>query len=312
MLRPITIGLTRALSRVVTPLERDGLCLDPELHVLCAAQEWMPRLHDIDPELSRARYRRSSRLGGPARVELHSVEDQGRLRIYRPGPAASRGLLYFHGGGFVIGSIDTHDSICRRLASDSGRVVISGEYRLAPEHPFPAAIEDVEAMWRQCQDLGLDSLAVGGDSAGGNLAAVLSQRVEGIERQLLIYPGTDFVGPYPSKALFAEGLMLTEQLKRWFTFTYAQGADMKDPRMSAINGQLGGLPPAHVIVAGFDPLRDEGIAYAEAMRAAGGEVELVRFDSLVHGFLNIAGLSRASDSALTAIASLIAVDSDHG
>ena len=312
MLRSLAKGLVRSLSGVVSPLERDGLTLDAELAVICGADNWTPRLHDVDPAVSRSRYLRSCRLAGPSRIELFGVEDGERRRIYRPSPDADRGLLYFHGGGFCIVSNETHDTICRRLARDTGRVVISGDYRLAPEHPFPAAVEDAVKHWEACQELGLRSIAVGGDSAGGNLAAVVAQRVEGVERTLLIYPGLDMARRYASMDLFGTGLLLSEELKKWFIDHYTQGTSLEDPALSPVVGQLAGQPPAHIVVAGFDILRDDGLAYAAALQDAGAEVEVVRFDSLTHGFLNVAGLSRASDAALTATAALIAIDSAHG
>ena len=300
--------VVRSLAAVARPREIDGQVLDPEIEALCRLDRLLPDLHGGSPRRSRARYLRSCRLAGPKRVPME-VEDRGRLRLYRPGPT-EHGLLYFHGGGFVIGGRDSHDTICRRLARDSGRLVISAEYRLAPEHPFPAAVEDAIALWHEARPL-VPHLAVGGDSAGGNLAAVVAQEVQGVERQLLIYPGVDMRGGTRSMELFAEDLLLSRELKDWFLDHYLQGADKTDPRLSPILGQPG-PSPAHLVVAGFDILRDEGLAYAELLRGAGVEVEVVRFDRLPHGFLNIAGLSRASDSALTAIAALIRVDSAHG
>jgi len=312
VMRSLAKTLVRGIGRVRTPWERDGLVLDPEMTVICSADRFFPRLYDISPERSRARYLRSCKLAGPDRVELDSIEDTGNLRVYRPSASADRALLYIHGGGFVIGSIATHDSICRRLARDSGRVVCSLEYRLAPEHPFPAAVEDVVAAWETVSAMGFSSVAVGGDSAGGNLSAVLAQTAPGVEAQLLIYPGCDMATRYPSEDLMAADLLLSDELIRWFLDQYVGDADRADPRLSPLRGVRPDLPPAWVIVAGFDPLRDEGIAMFQRLRDAGVTAELVRFDSLPHGFLNVAGLSAAADAALTAIGSLIRVDSGHG
>jgi acetyl esterase len=225
-------------------------------------------------------------------------------RIYRPEAArgaGTPGLVWFHGGGFVIGSIESHDGICRRLAKEAGVVVLSVDYRLAPEHPFPAAVHDAVAATRWVVDnaatLGIHprAIAVGGDSAGGNLAAVTAHALRtGPHRpafQLLIYPATDFTRGHPSHTHFNRGLVLTKESMDWFTQNYLPSKDdVRDPRASCIFADdLAGLPPAFVLTAGFDPLRDEGRAYAERMRAAGVVVEHHCSEAAVHGFLNMAG-----------------------
>jgi acetyl esterase len=224
-------------------------------------------------------------------------------RLYRP--SAGGGLpiiVYFHGGGWVVGSVAGSEATCRRLANASGCAVLSVEYRLAPEHPFPAAVDDTYAATRwaaaNASALGCDPdrLAVAGDSAGGNLAAVvcLMARDAGtprIARQLLIYPVIDARAGYPSYADNAEGPGLTGAAMAWFVRHYAPSpADREDPRVSPILARShAGLPPAMVITAEYDPLRDEGEAYAERLRAAGVPVDARRYDGMTHGFWGLAG-----------------------
>jgi len=274
------------------------------------------------PEQARALNRRgAAACAGPplpmARVEgLEIPGPAGTIpaRLYVPtgaAPTPSPLLVYFHGGGWVIGDLDTHDSICRFLATAAGVLVLSVDYRLAPEHPFPAAAEDAGAAFRWAAangaELGADParIAVGGDSAGGNLAAVTSllARDGGGPRpamQLLIYPVTDAVGGQRSRQLFAEGFLLTKADMEWFEAHYLpSGVAHDDPRVSVLHaGDLSGLPPAYVTTAGFDPLRDEGEAYAERMRAAGARVALRRHRGLVHGFANLTAVSPTSRAAM--------------
>ena len=189
--------------------------------------------------------------------------------------------MFFHGGGYVIGDVDTHDNQCRMLCREAEAVVLSVGYRLAPEHPFPAAPEDCFAATRWAAEhvdrLGGDAgrIAVAGDSAGGNLAAVVALMARdaggpALAAQLLIYPGTDFAGGYPSETENAEGFFLTRADMEWFREQYLAGADPSDPRLSPIAApDLSGLPPAVVATAEFDPLRDQGDAYARALEEAG-------------------------------------------
>jgi acetyl esterase len=230
-----------------------------------------------------------------------------RVRVYRPAAAAGRaapGLVWFHGGGFALGSIESHDGICRGLAAASGVVVASVDYRLAPESKFPAAVEDAVAVTGSIRDAaasyGIDprALAVGGDSAGGNLAAVTAQALRGssppIAFQLLVYPATDFTRAMPSHTHFSDGYILTKATIDWFMESYLPGPEaIQDPRASCLFAtDVSGLPPAFVVTAGFDPLRDEGKAYADKMRAAGVAVEYVCIEGMVHGFFNMAGTAR--------------------
>jgi acetyl esterase len=226
-------------------------------------------------------------------------------------------LVFFHGGGFTFGDLDTHDGVCRLLCRHAGAHVLAIDYRLAPEHSFPAAVEDARAAlsWASAHahELGADpdSVGVGGDSAGGNLAAVAAQlaaRDGGPVPvlQLLIYPATDSTRRRRSRELFGEGFFLTSSEMNWFEANYlgsVGGANGHDPRASPLLAKdLSGLAPAIVVTAGFDPLRDEGEEYAEALRAAGTPALLRRFPEFVHGFIGAAGVSRACRDAVVEIA----------
>jgi acetyl esterase len=252
-----------------------------------------------------------------------------RVRIYRPVGARSTRratIVFFHGGGFVIGDLDTHDDMCRWLCSEVDAVVVSVAYRTAPEAPFPAAVEDALAATQWAADhlaqLGGDAtrLVVAGDSAGGNLAAVVAQawreerhrdrRRAPLGAQLLIYPVTDLEDEggarYPSRIEHAEGYLLTGDELRWFAHHYlGASADRRDPRRSPIHGELTGLPPTVVVTAEYDPLRDEGEAYAAALEAAGVDVRARRFDGLVHGFFALAALSPVCAEAVQVTCALL-------
>lgn len=224
------------------------------------------------------------------------------LRSYRPAGSSAGDrlpvLVYYHGGGWVIGDLDTHDVLCRELSNQSGCAVIAVDYRLAPEHRFPAAVDDALAAtrWVRANAAALnvdpDRLAVGGDSAGGNLAAVvaLAARDAGdlpIAFQLLIYPATDQRRSWPSHASNGQGYLLTRDSINYYHDHYLVDASRdEDWRASPLlHVNHGGLPPALVITAGYDPLRDEGLQYAHKLSAAGTRATLVNFERQVHGFL---------------------------
>jgi acetyl esterase len=265
---------------------------------------------------------RDSSVPGPA----------GAIRVRHYTPVRSDGsgpeplLVFFHGGGFVVGDLETHDGLCRLLCRDAGVHVMAIDYRLAPEHPAPAAIDDCYAAYRwaleHAAELGADPsrVAVGGDSAGGNLAAVVCQlaRHDGVELpalQLLLYPATNFAADTRSKTLFADGYFLTKKDMDWFRDNYLGGSslDAADPRISPLLADdLAGLPPAMVLTGGFDPLRDEGNQYADALAAAAVPVDHRQFGPLIHGFANFFPLGGASATATAEIASALRAHLSRG
>ena len=222
-------------------------------------------------------------------------------RVYDPagGGGVRPTLAYFHGGGWVQGDLETHHGLCARLAQRAGIVVVAVDYRLAPEHKFPAAVEDCLAAYRWLcghgREIGADSarVGVGGDSAGGNLSAVVSQqaRAEGLpvpSCQVLIYPATDFALDTHSHAELADGHIIPRDRILWYAQQYLRGdADKLDIRASPIRGDLRGQPPALMVTAGFDPLRDEGQLYAEALRKAGADVEYREYPGQIHAFVSL-------------------------
>jgi acetyl esterase len=239
------------------------------------------------------------------------------MRVYTPvaAGAASPGIVFFHGGGFVIGSVDLYDSFCRILANESGARVVSVDYRLAPEHPFPAAIDDAFAAlkWVEANaaSLGIDAnaLAVAGDSAGGTLAAVACQlgRENGGPRvafQLLIYPLLTMCEETESMRAFGEGYFLDKGAMNWFGRHYVpKGMQLDDPRLSPLAcGDLAGLPPAYIVTAGYDPLRDEGAAYARRLKDAGIAATHVDYPSMIHGFISMPAVVPVANEALAAAA----------
>lgn len=310
------------------PLVRvDGQTLEPEIQLSLSVLERLgePPMEALSPAEAREAYRRRVEVSNGVPVPVGAVGD---LTVDgASGPLAARHyvsdepggprplIVFYHGGGFVVGDLDTHDAPCRLLCRHAGAHVLSVDYRLAPEHPFPAAVEDGHAALRWASDhaaeLGADPsrVAVAGDSAGGNIAAVAAwqaSRDSGSKPvlQVLIYPNTDATERTRSQELFGGGYLPTTELMEWFGIQYAAGADPADPRLSILRAPgLGDVPPALVVTAGFDPLRDEGEAFAGALREAGvAPVVLRRFPSLVHGFCNAVGTSRVSHDAFIEIA----------
>ena len=269
---------------------------------------------------ARLQYRnqRSVMQSPPADVAEARDLDAGGVpvRFYRGhGAVAGRCLLFLHGGGWVVGDLDSHDGICRSLANLAACRVVAVDYRLAPEHPFPAAVEDAATAlrWAAAQAaLGIDpaSLAVGGDSAGGNLAAVLA--VMGRDGavpapcfQLLLYPATDLAGVAPSYDRHTEGVPLTADTMRWFRDHYVRPEQRGDWRASPSQADLAGVAPAFVLTAGHDPLCDEGIAYAQRLDAAGVPTSHLHMPTQVHGFLTMSRIIRAAGTALEVSAAML-------
>jgi len=283
----------------------------------------VPPTHTLSPADARAFYRERRSFTQPAPPEVALVRDLEAdgphgaipLRLYRPlgaDAAAIPVLVYYHGGGWVIGDLDTHDTLCRELANGSGCAVLAVDYRMGPEHRFPTAADDCIAATRwvraNAAELRLDAtrLAVGGDSAGGNLAAVvaLTARDSGdlpIAFQLLIYPATDQHRTAPSHTTNGQGYLLTTETMDYFTGHYiADPAQYRDWRASPLlHPSLAGLPPALVLTAGYDPLRDEGAAYAEKLTAAGSGAVYVCFERQIHGFIT---MGKVLDEANAAVA----------
>ncbi len=304
----------------------DGNTLDPTLQAFTANLRLLGvtgLVFDDDVALSRRVFESLVPLSGPpvpvdvAEMSIPGPAGPIRVRHYRPAEAGAPALVYFHGGGWVLGSLDSYDPVARILCRDAGVHVLSVDYRLAPEHPAPAATDDSLAAFRwvveHAEELGIppDRIAVGGDSAGGALAASVAQLTRsdalGPVMQMLIYPVTDVRTPTRSRTLFDDGFVLGGHDLVWFGDQYL-GAAMPadDPRVSpARAADLSGLPPALVVTAGFDPLRDEGNAYAAALADAGVAVDLREMTSMTHGFINFDGLGGGSSTCIDELTSAL-------
>lgn len=325
-------GIGRALAALPEPLQRvlggrpiviDGQALDPEVQLLLrlASLEEEPPLATLSIAAVRENLERQAAAFEGAKIQgtrVESLEIPGPdapigARLYTPEAAEPPVplLVYLHGGGWVRGSLDTHDNPCRFLAREAGVLVLSVDYRLAPEHKFPAAVDDALSALRfageSAADLGADPsrIALGGDSAGGNLTAAVSQvaLAEGDRTPafcLIIYPATDFTRKRRSYQLFSEGFLLTEEHMDWYRSQYLPHDDAaEDPRASPLLADdLSGLPPTYLATAGFDLLRDEGEEYAARLRAAGVPVALRRHPGLIHGFVNLVGMGRTGPAAM--------------
>lgn len=274
-----------------------------------------PALQELTPEEARAAFENLRALAGPGE-EVAKVEERRAgdvpVRVYWPtGEGPRPAIVYFHGGGWVIGDIESHDNTCRTLANGVGAVVVNTGYRLAPEHRFPAAADDCYSVtqWAHdhAQELGVDPgrIAVAGDSAGGNLATVVAMMARDrggppLAFQLLIYPVTDSDMGTVSYVDNADGYMLTSEGMRWFWDHYmGPDGDRRHPHASPFHApNLSGLPPALVITAEFDPLRDEGEAYAERLRQAGVAVQVSRYDGMIHTFFGLPSLFDAAGKAI--------------
>jgi acetyl esterase len=297
--------------------------LDPKTRALLdmIAMLGAPPLSETTPQQfrdMRARSRDMLNVAWPEPRQYRTFEVAGgagpiraRLYDYAEATGARPTLVYYHGGGFTFGDLDSHDQLCRRLAEIAALRVISVEYRLAPEAPFPAAVEDAWAaitdILARAEDLGVDRgrIGVGGDSAGANLATVTARRaaIEGtpaIRHQLLIYPVTQSVRSTPSREKFAEGYFLTKESMDWFDGHYLpKGVDRSDPRISPLlHPAPKNLAPALVVTAGFDPLLDEGREYAKALTTAGVACRYVEYADQIHGFVSFCNFSSVAEEAI--------------
>jgi len=283
--------------------------LDPQAQRMLdkIRESGIPPYDSLDPASARKLYDKACAAGRgdpPQPVEVKDFRIPGPageipLRYYRAVNQSNLPVLvFYHGGGYTIGSLDSHDAVCRHLCVDAECIVVAVDYRLGPEHRFPASTDDAWAALCWVADnakaIGGDPerIAVGGDSAGGNLSAVtcLTAREAGqpkIIYQLLIYPGTDMTESFPSHKTYGEGYLLTSKLIHWFHNNYmAPGTDPRYWKVSPLHAaDHSGLPPAHVITAGFDPLQDEGAAYADKLKSAGVAVTHQHYDGMLHGFI---------------------------
>jgi acetyl esterase len=308
----------------------DSARLDPQARAVLerAAASGAPPPYALSAEEARRVYRETRAPLAPAPPHVAEVRElsipgpAGRLRarLYRADSAQGSlpGMAYFHGGGFIYGDLDTHDAVCRGICASTPCVVVSVDYRLAPEHKFPAAVEDAFAatQWisRNAASLGVDAgrVVVAGDSAGGNLAAVVALMARDggappLAMQVLVYPTVDFAADTASLARFAEGYLLTRKGIEWVRRMYLRderaAADWRASPLRA--GDFSKLPPAYVITAGFDPLLDEGRAYADRLTQAGVPVTYECFEGQVHGFLVMGGVVAAAHHAVYRIGQAI-------
>jgi len=325
--------LPRPLQRLLVgrPTRVDGLELDVSSQMLVTLERaaGVTPVESLAVDAARTQaIHQAELLTRPSSPTLARVEELdipglagaigARLYVPEPDPDAGGLLVYYHGGGHVIGNLDTHDSACRFLAHAAGVGVLSVDYRLAPEHPFPAAVEDAVAALAfasvEAERLGFDNrrIAVGGDSAGGNLAAVATLAAKAGEApmpafQLLIYPVCDYVEKRPSYELFPTGYLLTAAEMDWFRDHYLPDPKLRQSwRASPLRApDHSGVAPAYLLTAGFDPLRDEGEEYARVLRAAGVPVALRRHEGLLHSFANQTAFNRpARDAMLEAAGAL--------
>jgi acetyl esterase len=299
--------------------------LDPQLVPLLAMISAQPRVSYLtaDPGQLRAGLRALAAQAAPQPpIEMASVTDGTlsgpagplRIRTYRPSARPTPTMVFFHGGALVAGDVDTHDAVARKLASATGFTTVSAEYRLAPENPFPAALDDALAVSREIaahlEDVGglPERLVVSGDSAGGYLAAAVAQRFRddgrALDAQLLLYPLLDPAGDYPSAQEYAEGYFLSAaDIEESSQLYLGDHDDPFDPAIAPLRAaDLSGLAPAVIGVAEFDPLRDQGLAYGDALRAAGVDVFARSYPGLIHAFGAMYHIATAADAALDELA----------
>ena len=289
-----------------------------------------PKLSEAGPVAGREQFVALMQMVGPRDVPVGKTENKTvptpsggvPIRVYTPVAAGADpmpALVYFHGGGFVIGSVDSYDGLCRMMANEGGLRVISVDYRLASEHKFPAAFDDAFAAlsWvaANAAQIGVDAnrIAVGGDSAGGALAAVVTQAAKAkgglsVAAQMLLFPVTQIGEETNSLREFAVGYFLDKETLDWFYASYLPaGADKNDPKISPLRAKdVSGLPPAYVMLGGYDPLHDEGMQYADKLRAAGVKVQIADYADLVHDFILFQAILPQAHDALAGAAKAVA------
>ena len=296
--------------------------LDPQAQALMnlMIDKGIPPVYTQTPTEARASYRARRSFTQPDAPEVGRVQDLSfqhsgvdiAVRVYHPAAAspALPALVYLHGGGWTIGDLDTHDVLCRSLCQQAGGVVVAVDYRMGPEHKFPAAYDDAVAAWQwvasQSEALSIDParIAIGGDSAGGNLAAAACLGLRDLGHkpvmQLLIYPSTLMAPDTDSYRNNGQGYMLTRESIAWYSGNYLRGPqDTLDWRASPqLATSHANLPPALVLTAGFDPLRDEGLLYADALSRAGVSAQYICFERQIHGFITMGGVLQEANTAV--------------
>jgi acetyl esterase len=323
---PLARSPCAAQTERLNPERRETMPLDPQAKALIDMMKSAPSFSELTPTAARKQMNDMRALRNAAPVAVANVEDRKipgpagsiPVRVYTPaGKGPFPVLVFYHGGGFVIGDLESHDGLCRALTNGAGCVTVAVDYRLAPEAKFPAAVEDCYAATRWVSEnaaqLNADAnrLAVGGDSAGGNLSAVISimardAKSPKIMFQLLIYPATDITCSAPSHRTNTE-YVLTPGDIRWFMGHYLRNdADIRNPQASpSFAASFNGLPPALIITAEFDPLRDEAEDYGQKLRAAGVAVQVSRYEGMVHGFVSMGDmLDKGKQGAAEAAAAL--------
>jgi acetyl esterase len=318
----LLIALPPRVKRLIAgpPIRIDGNEVELDIAVLLRINRANPRppVETRGAERGREDLLESTRIvaGPPIPVaEVRALQVAGAAgpldaRLYVPHDDQGSLLVFLHGGGWVVGDLESHDAPCRALANASGSRILSVAYRLAPEHPYPAALEDALAAFAdataRAEELGADAqrIGIGGDSAGGLLSALVAQRAEPA-CQVLVYPAIDFVEEYESERLFADGFLLTKSNMDWYEEQFVPREEDKHAASPLRADSVEGVAPAFVLTAGFDPLRDEGELYAAKLRDAGVPTVLRRHPGQVHGFLNMTGVGSAAHAAIGEIGGFV-------
>jgi acetyl esterase len=306
--------------------------LDPQVKAFLDQASAMPRpkMWDMPLSMSRHSFAQMMTMMGPHDVPVGKIQNISipgpggdiRARVYAPIAGGSESLpamVFFHGGGFVVGDLDTHDGLCRLIAHEGGFVVVAVDYRLAPENKWPAPLDDAIAATRwifaNAPSLGIDAgrIAIGGDSAGGHLAACVTQAIKAsgglkLAFQLLLFPGTEFTTDTSSMNRYAVGYLMEKQTIEWF---YSQvlpdDADRLSPKVSPLlSKDFSGLPPAYIMLGGYDPLHDEGLAYADKLKAAGVKVTVADYSDMVHCFIYLQSVLPQAHDAMAKAAEAVA------